>query len=55
MVLTVGYHQRQNVANVTGGFTLSHEEVTETTRSSMSRMRAVLTAFWEDLAHDPVD
>lgn len=33
---------------------LNHDEVTATTRASMSRMSAVLTALWEDLANDPV-
>lgn len=31
---------------------LSHEEVTETTRLSMARMKAVLLAFWKELAHE---
>ena len=44
------------ITNLAAGISptkLSHDEVTDTTRASMSRMQAVLTALWEDLAHDP--
>ena len=32
---------------------LSHEEVTETTQTTMPRMKALLAAFWEEWSHEP--
>lgn len=42
-----------NYAAGIGTTTLSHEEVTETTRKTMPRMKALLAAFWEEWSHEP--
>ena len=42
-----------NYAAGIGAGTLSHDDVTRAARAAMPRMRAVLAAFWEDLAHAP--
>lgn len=42
------------ITNLAAGISaskLSHEEVTDTTRASMHRMKAVVLAFWKELAH----
>ncbi len=42
------------ITNLAAGISqvdLSHEEVTDTTQQTMPRMKKVLTAFWQELAH----
>lgn len=42
------------ITNLAAGIhpeTLTHEEVTETTREAMPRMKKLLTAFWEGMPH----
>jgi purine-nucleoside phosphorylase len=42
------------ITNLAAGIShqaLSHEEVTESTRNAMSRMKSVLLGFWKELAH----
>lgn len=42
------------ITNLAAGISasaLSHEEVTDTTRDTMPRMKSVLAAYWQELAH----
>jgi len=49
----VGLSCITNLAAGISAGTLSHQEVTDTTRAAMPRMQSVLNAFWEDLSDDP--
>ena len=44
------------ITNLAAGLSptpLTHEEVTDTTRSAMSQMKRLLSAFWEEMSHAP--
>lgn len=49
----VGLSCITNLAAGISAVNLTHEEVTDTTRQTMPRMKKLLAAYWEELAHAP--